>query len=303
MMFSDVVPMREMSVEMCEAGAFDRVIGGHVHSKTCPFTILAQAVSGWYAIRCGDGRHAELAPGEAFLTGANLPLRIVHHGDPRHGLRMQARWLHMHFTLFGAVDVTSLLVLPLRVGAKDCAPFGEVMAALLALPTAGAGTLAAMAHRQELAFRTLRLLCSLAPLRRDSVELLRQRDRLIPVLALMRNRLAEKVTVVDLARRASLSVPRFHVFFRRFMGRSPMDHLKHLRLAEACRLLATGDEPLRAVAERTGFCSEFHLGREFRTMFGVSPGAWRRAYDGGMCLSPGASGHGDVGAVFPAARG
>jgi transcriptional regulator GlxA family with amidase domain len=78
---------------------------------------------------------------------------------------------------------------------------------------------------------------------------------------------------------ASLSAPRFHAFFRQFMGRSPMDHLKHLRLSEACRLLATGDEPLRVVAEKTGFCNEFHLGRDFKRVFGKPPGVWRRDYD------------------------
>lgn len=273
------VPLRELAVERCTAGQLDMAANDVVHSKTCPYTILAQATQGRYAIACGDGRRAELAEGEAFLTRANLPLHIVHHGDPRHRFRMRARWIHVHFTLFGALDVTSLLELPLRVTARQCAPFAEVIEALLkedSVPDASLGTLA---RRQELAFRALHLLCELAPLRPDAPELLRQKDRLGPLLTFMQERLAEPLTVADLARRANLSTPRFHVFFRQLMGRSPMEHLKHLRLSEACRLLTTGNDPLRVVAEQTGFCNEFHLSREFRAMFGQPPGVWRRDHD------------------------
>ncbi len=273
------IPLQEMAVEMCVAGSLDVVANGVPHSKTCPYTILAQGVQGCYAIACGDGRRADLAEGEAFLTGANLPLHIVHHGDPREGFRMRARWIHLHFTLFGSLDVTSLLALPLRVTARHCEPFVEVIEALLRESRGPDDSLGALAYRQELAFRALHLLCDLAPLKPGTLELLRQKDRLGPVLEFMRGQLAEPLAVTDLARQASLSVPRFHVFFRKLMGRSPMEHLKHLRLSEACRLLATSDEPLRVVAERTGFCNEFHLSREFRIVFGSPPGVWRRAYD------------------------
>jgi protein SCO1/2 len=37
----------------------------------------------------------------------------------------------VHFTLFGSVDVTSLLALPLRVNVAACRPFGDVIEALL----------------------------------------------------------------------------------------------------------------------------------------------------------------------------
>jgi AraC-like DNA-binding protein len=279
MLLAEAVPIRELAVEMCVAGSLDKALDGYVHRKTCAFTIFAQVLQGRYEIVCGDGRRAEIMAGEAFLTGANVPLSITHHGDPRHAHRMRAQWIHAHYTLFDSVDVTSLLVLPLRVKMDACRPFEAAIGELLAMRDAPEPGLAPLARRQELAFRVLGLLGRLAPLRPDALELLRQRDRLAPVLALMKERLAAKLSVADLARQANLSPPRFHVFFRRFMGRPPMEHLKRLRLSEACRLLATGDAPLRVVAEQTGFCSEFHLSREFRRLFGMPPAAWRRQHD------------------------
>ncbi len=273
------IPFRELCVELCETGGFDKEQRGFVHVKTCPYTILAQCVQGHYEIECGDGRRAVLVSGEGFLTGANLPLRIAHHGDPKRGFRMRAHWLHLHATLFGIVDVTSLLVLPLRVGALQCEPFAEIIETLARQDAKGAGAVDMLALRHELGFRTLRLLCALAPPREDAVELLQQQKRLGPVLSLMRERLAERITVAELARCAGLSVVRFHVFFRRIAGRPPMEFLKQMRLSEASRMLAAGDEPLRVVAERTGFCDEFHLSREFRRVFGKAPGLWRREHD------------------------
>ena len=278
----NTIPTHELTVEICQIGAFDRIARGETHSKTCPYAILAQALQGRYSIGRGAERPIDLAPGEAFLTGPNIPLHITHHGDPKEGYRMRAHWIHLRITIFNSLDVTSLFDFPLRVDARRCKPFGKIMEEFQDLEHGYDNPLEPLARRQELAFRALSLLCRWVPLRQDAMDLLRQRDRLTPVLALMKERLAGKLVVADLARCANLSVPHFHLLFRRLMGRSPMDHLKHLRLSEACRLLVAGDTPLRVVAEQTGFCNEFHLSRAFRPVFGKPPGAWRRDYDGNM---------------------
>lgn len=275
----DTIPARELRLELCCAGSFNSVKDGTIHSKTCPYTILAQAVQGSYEISCDDRRHEVLREGDAFLTGANLPLRITHHGNPDCGYRMRARWVHLHITLFGLVDVTSLLDLPLRVSKRQCEPFGEIIEELLKLPSSQSKPLCDVARQQELAFRTLGLLCELAPMRSESLSILQQTNRFCPVLNYMEAHLSKKLTVAELAKHACMSVPHFHAFFRQFMSRSPMKHLKYLRLSKACSLLASGDSTLQSIAEQTGFCNEFHLSREFRRVFGKPPGAWRRDYD------------------------
>ena len=50
-------------------------------------------------------------------------------------------------------------------------------------------------------------------------------------------------------------------------------------LAPREAFLTGANVPLRSIAERTGFCSEFHLSREFRRVFGKPPGRWRREDD------------------------
>ncbi len=273
------VPLAEVRVDLFYCGAFDQARDGQVHSKICPHAIFARALQGRYEISCGDGRQADLAEGEAFLTGANLPLRIVHHCAPGSQHHMRAHWLHMHYTLFGSLDVLTLLELPLRVSARDCEAFSAIISELQGFAKVQRDELWQMVRRQELAFSTLRLLCELVPLRADADMLLHQHERLAPILHYMERHLGERLSVADLAAKACLSVPRFHAWFRQLTGRSPMAYLKQRRLSAACRLLLRGNSSLQEVAAATGFCNQFHLSRDFRQAFGKPPRRWKQEYD------------------------
>jgi len=272
----DTLQPGDLRLETCSAGKIQCAHDGWVHCKTVPYTIIAQVIHGHYDIHC-PGRSALIKPGQAFLTGANLPLRIIHRCDPRHGT-MTARYLHFHCTLLGALDFTALLDMPLCLDKKVAAPFGNLIEELLSVG-AGPRTLCQLARRHELLLSALRLLCEAVPPRPDYAAFMGAAKRLIPVLAHIRAHLADSIKVEDLACRAHLSPSRFYTCFKRWIGRSPMDYVKHLRLTEACRRLAVTDDPLRVIAADTGFCNPFHLSREFKTLFGQSPAAYRKTYD------------------------
>ncbi|MER0241568.1 helix-turn-helix domain-containing protein [Streptomyces sp. HSW2009] len=101
---------------------------------------------------------------------------------------------------------------------------------------------------------------------------------LAPLLEWAAQRLAEPLSVDDLAARAGLS-PR--TLARRFtdqLGTSPGHWLLTQRIAAARELLETTDLPLEAVAHRTGLSSATNLRRRFRTTLDTTPGAYRRAF-------------------------
>lgn len=93
----------------------------------------------------------------------------------------------------------------------------------------------------------------------------------------MRARLAEPLTLGDLARAAGLRPSRFAQLFREWTGYSPMDHLRRLRVERARELLADIDLPIRAVAERAGFGDAYQFSKAFRRIDGVSPSQFREA--------------------------
>lgn len=108
----------------------------------------------------------------------------------------------------------------------------------------------------------------------------RQR-RIQQAIALMEAKFASKLTRDDVARAANLSPFHFSRLFRRVMGLSPHEYLLQRRLCYARHLLTAtrGDRSIAHVAAEAGFADQAHLTRQFRRVYGVTPGAFRRAHE------------------------
>lgn len=285
---ASLLTLEDPTLRFLQVGHFRSVMDGAVSIKTVPYTIIAQVLAGSYEItRLGET--AAIRPGEAFLAGANLPLHIVHRGDPDHGGAIEVRYLHVHYTVWEQVDFTSLLELPLVLEERWGGSIGERVAALLDMDDAearGRLDMAGWVRRRALAMECLAVICGASPPRADMAGRVRELGRLRPALELMRRALAERLRVEDLSRAVHLSPARFHALFRASFGRPPMEYLKLLRLGEARRQLAVTDRLVAEIAEATGFSSPYHLAREFRARFGTPPTAFRAAWRRGDVADP-----------------
>jgi AraC-like DNA-binding protein len=96
------------------------------------------------------------------------------------------------------------------------------------------------------------------------------------VTSYMSFRLADKISVSDMARRAHLSPSRFNVVFRERFGVAPHRYLLELRLKHAEELLRSGETPLADIASYCGFADIHHFTKTFKQAFGESPGAYRK---------------------------
>ncbi|GAA3150298.1 helix-turn-helix domain-containing protein [Planomonospora alba] len=103
-------------------------------------------------------------------------------------------------------------------------------------------------------------------------------DGLAPVLGWARDHLDEPVTVADLARVACLSERTLTRRFRDALGITPLQWLLQQRVRLAQELLETTDEPVEAVARRTGFGTAANLRHHFGRIAGVSPQAYRHVF-------------------------
>ncbi|MEM1381827.1 MAG: AraC family transcriptional regulator [Pseudomonadota bacterium] len=90
------------------------------------------------------------------------------------------------------------------------------------------------------------------------------------------HRMAERLTVADLAR--VLDMPRwtFADAFKAATGDTPHAFVTAKRVDKACELLRTGDMALAEIAYATGFASQSHMTDTFRRTLGTTPGKWRR---------------------------
>lgn len=103
----------------------------------------------------------------------------------------------------------------------------------------------------------------------------REDARVRAAIALMRERLAEPLTLAAIAGEVYLSV--FHLVrvFKEATGQTPHRYLTRLRVEEAQRLLRGTDLPIAEIAPRCGFASPGALSTAFLRHTGVRPSAYR----------------------------
>jgi AraC-like DNA-binding protein len=90
------------------------------------------------------------------------------------------------------------------------------------------------------------------------------------LVALMRERHAENLSLDQLAGLAGLSSFQLIGLFKRTVGLTPHAYLVHVRLKAACRLLRRGGS-LADSALTAGFCDQAALNKHFRRCYGITP--------------------------------
>ncbi|MFF4243429.1 GlxA family transcriptional regulator [Streptomyces sp. NPDC001822] len=85
-------------------------------------------------------------------------------------------------------------------------------------------------------------------------------------------------TLAAMARGAGISARHITRSFRDELGTTPARYVEQVRLEAAQAMLETGDDPMTAIARRTGFGSPESLRRAFVRNLQVTPGAFRARF-------------------------
>jgi transcriptional regulator GlxA family with amidase domain len=101
---------------------------------------------------------------------------------------------------------------------------------------------------------------------------------LAPVLAWIEANLDQTLTVEAMARRAHLSPRTFARRFRQETGTTPLQWLTGQRVLLAQHHLETTDDPITAIARRSGFGTVDNLRHHFTQRLGTTPAHYRRTF-------------------------
>jgi AraC-like DNA-binding protein len=104
---------------------------------------------------------------------------------------------------------------------------------------------------------------------------LKGRLRLQCVLEYIGEHLCEPLNIEELAGVAAMSPSTLTRAFRAAVGRTPLAHVRRLRMERAQHLLLTSEMSLEAVATDLGYADAFSFSKAFRRETGVSPGRAR----------------------------
>lgn len=102
-----------------------------------------------------------------------------------------------------------------------------------------------------------------------------EKDLISNTIAFMRGKLAEKLTLEDLAIMNKLSASHFSTLFRKSTGMSPLDYFIHLKLQHACLLLLTTEIKIKYIAADLGYQDPYYFSRLFKKYMKTSPVQYR----------------------------
>lgn len=100
-------------------------------------------------------------------------------------------------------------------------------------------------------------------------------EQLSRVLEYIHRNLEHTMTLKELAKCVSMSVPAFGAAFRQWTGCSVFDYIGNLRIQKARKLLEERKLSIGEIALQLGFYDTCHFSRTFRRKTGISPREYR----------------------------
>jgi len=86
----------------------------------------------------------------------------------------------------------------------------------------------------------------------------------------------QNILIEDIATSVGLSTDYFSRMFKQFIGVTPQEYVKNVRLAKATELLREHDMRITQVAEKVGFEDPGYFTRQFKKILGITPSQYQR---------------------------
>jgi len=93
----------------------------------------------------------------------------------------------------------------------------------------------------------------------------------------MREHVASRLSLEDLAALARLSPRHFASRYRQHTGYPPLQHFQHMKMEAACQLLDSTDDSVKTIAAAVGYRDPLYFSRVFQRTLGLSPSDYRRS--------------------------
>lgn len=96
------------------------------------------------------------------------------------------------------------------------------------------------------------------------------------MLSYIHRNYSEKITLAEISREASVSTREANRIFQKTIRQTPFEYLMHYRLEQVRELLEKTDLSITEISYRCGFTDSAYMGKQFRKIFGETPGEYRR---------------------------
>lgn len=238
--------------------------------KILPYMTIVYPYRGYYEVCLGDDPLSRLPHGAGcYMTAPGARHTIVHRICPGEDV-MIPRWLRFSVMYDHVLDVTGWFTPPLLVTGEAAKPFIDAVDALLELE--GLPEHVKNFRKLRIGAQLLEQLLQICPCVPAALEL----ERIYPAILQIKDHFADRITVEDLSNTCAISSPTFYRLFRQTVGKTPMQYLNEYRLKQAAQLLLFENHTLSTIAEQCGFYDEFHLSRNFKVYYNMSPRDYKK---------------------------
>ena len=253
-------------------GALEAKKDGHLHCKTTPYIIFAQAYVGHYELTAA-GQTWIMEPGEAFFTPPNLPLAITHRVDPSIG-KMRMRWLHFNVVFPGGIPLDAMFDFPFHVDRETSEQLAGPIEELRHLSEVH--TIAAAVRKNQLGFTCLHHLVPLLQPRKNLEGFYRLSPQLLPLLDYINRHLRQSISIAEITRHGHLSRAGLNRLFAAALNTPPYHYILRLRLEQIAECLRNSSASIGEIAEKFNYPNQFLLSRQFKSQYGMSPQRYRQ---------------------------
>jgi LacI family transcriptional regulator, galactose operon repressor len=114
-------------------------------------------------------------------------------------------------------------------------------------------------------------------LSRQSTDILAIDDEsVVQALRFIQDHASQDIVVKDILREVPVSRRYLEIQFRHYLGRSPAEEIRRVRLEKARSLLTRSDLSIGEIAVACGFANSTRLGVAFRKSYGQTPLSYRK---------------------------
>lgn len=99
-----------------------------------------------------------------------------------------------------------------------------------------------------------------------------------PVVAVMKRRYQENISVDDLASLVNMSISSFERKFKKYFSMPPKQYMRYLRVQEACHKLVQTTDSLAQIGMDCGYADQSHFSREFMRIIKETPRHYRMRF-------------------------
>lgn len=88
---------------------------------------------------------------------------------------------------------------------------------------------------------------------------------------------SENLTLERISKEVNMGKYHFSHMFRKYYGVPPIQYFNSRKMEMVCRLLMESDDSIEKIAERMGYRDQAYFRKAFKSYFGITPSAYRKA--------------------------